>query len=236
LSKKMKIPEGLRWDLSPQAAVEQQRALAERVRPVDDLGPVNSVAGVDVGFEEGNTVARAAVVVLEFPLLLPIAAAVARRPVTFPYVPGLLAYRELPAIFGAFEQLDTEADLILVDGQGRAHPRRFGIACHLGVLLDKPTIGCAKSVLVGRAEPPADPVGAWTPLVHKGETVGASLRTRRGTNPIYVSVGHRVRLETAIALVLDCCKGYRLPEPTRLAHRVAGGATLDLAAGQQRLF
>jgi deoxyribonuclease V len=220
----------------PPAAVEQQSALAERVRAVDELGPVNAVAGVDVGFEEGKTVARAAVVVLEFRQLLPVAAAVARRPVTFPYVPGLLAYRELPAIFGALEQLDREPDLILVDGQGRAHPRRFGIACHLGVLLDKPTIGCAKSILVGKAEPPEDRIGAWTPLVHSGETVGAALRTKRGTNPIYVSVGHRVRLETAIALVLDCCKGYRLPETTRLAHHVAGGATLDLETGQRRSF
>lgn len=221
----MKVPQ-LDWNLTPEQAIAQQAALAARVRAQADFGAVNFVAGVDVGFEDDNTFARAASVVLTFPALELVEAAVARRPVTFPYIPGLLAYRELPAVLDAFEKLEQAPDLIIVDGQGRAHPRRFGIACHLGMLLERPSIGCAKSILVGRAETPENRVGAWTPLIHKNEIVGAALRTKlntkRAVNPVYVSVGHRVTLETALAFVLQCCKGYRLPETTRYAHRIAG--------------
>lgn len=220
------------WDLSPEQATRQQAQLATRVRAENDFDRVDFVAGVDVGFEQENTIARAAVVVLRFPSLEPAAFAIARRPVTFPYVPGLLAYRELPAVLDAFEQLAREPDLIIVDGQGYAHPRRFGIACHLGVLLDKPSIGCAKSILVGRAETPENRVGAWTPLIHKGETIGAAVRTKLNTarvvNPVYISIGHRINLETAIDYVLRSTRGYRVPETTRYAHKVAGGASLDL--------
>lgn len=226
----MKIPTDLNWDLTPQQAIAQQRALAQRVRAANDFGAVDFVAGVDVGFENENTIARAAIVVLAFPSLEPVASSIARRPVTFPYVPGLLAYRELPVVFDALEKLEREPDLIIVDGQGRAHPRRFGIACHLGVLLDKPTIGCAKSILVGRAALPENRFGAWTPLVDKGETIGAAVRTKldtkRAIHPIYVSIGHRIDLETAMDFVLRCTKRYRVPETTRYAHLVAGGATL----------
>ncbi|HZQ05621.1 MAG TPA: deoxyribonuclease V [Anaerolineae bacterium] len=232
----MKIPENLNWNLSPQEAMAQQAALAKRVRMSNDFGAIRHVAGVDVGFEENNTIARAAVVVLTFPALDPVAAAVARRTVTFPYIPGLLAYRELPVIFDALARLEREPDLLIVDGQGYAHPRRFGIACHLGVLLDKPSIGCAKSILVGRAVPLEERVGATTPLVDKGETIGMALRTKLKTNPLYVSVGHRVALETAVDFVMRCCKGYRVPETTRYAHRVAGGEELDLGSRQERLF
>lgn len=228
----MKIPQGLKWDLTVQEAMAQQAEMAKTVRMVNDFGAVNYVAGVDVGFEDENMTARAAVVVLEFPSLQPVASAIARRPVTFPYVPGLLAYRELPVVFDAFAKLEQEPDLLIVDGQGYAHPRRFGIACQLGVLLDKPSIGCAKSVLVGRAEPTENRVGAWTPLIHKGETVGAAVRTKlntkRGVNPLYVSVGHRIDLPTSIEFVLRCVKGYRAPETTRYAHLVAGGAELEV--------
>lgn len=226
----MKIPKHLNWNLTPQEAIQQQAQLAQRVRAENDFGAIHFVAGVDVGLEQDNTIARAAVVVLAFPSLEPLASAIARSPVTFPYVPGLLAYRELPVVLDAFANLDLEPDLVIVDGQGYAHPRRFGIACHLGVLLDKPSIGCAKSVLVGRAEAPENRVGTWTPLVHKGETIGAAVRTKlntkRVTNPVYVSIGHRVNLETAIDFVLQCTKGYRVPETTRYAHLVAGGETL----------
>lgn len=223
----MNVPQNLNWNLSPQAAIQQQAELAQRVRVTNDFGAVNLVAGVDVGLEEENTIARAAVVVLGFPSLDLIASSIARRRVAFPYVPGLLAYRELPVVFDALEKLERAPDLIIVDGQGRAHPRRFGIACHLGVALDLPTIGCAKSILVGRAATPENQIGAWTPLVDNGETIGAALRTKlntkRVTNPVYVSIGHRVDLETAIDFVLRCCRGYRVPETTRYAHRVAGG-------------
>ncbi len=220
----MKVPQ-LDWNLTPKEAIARQAALAARVSEQDDFGAVNFVAGVDVGFEDDNSFARAVVVVLTFPALELLEAAVARRPVTFPYIPGLLAFRELPALLDAFEKLERAPDLIIVDGHGRAHPRRFGIACHLGVILDRPSIGCAKSVLVGRADPPENRVGAWTPLIHQDEIVGAALRTKlntkRAVNPVYVSIGHRVTLETALDFVLRCCKGYRLPETTRYAHRIA---------------
>jgi deoxyribonuclease V len=220
----MQIPK-LDWNLTPRDAMAQQAALALRVRAENDFGAMQLVAGVDVGFEQENTIARAAVVVLTFPALELVEAVVARRPVTFPYIPGLLAYREVPVVLAAFEKLRHVPDLVIVDGHGRAHPRRFGIACHLGVLLDMPSIGCAKSILVGRAETPENRVGAWTPLTDKGETLGAALRTKLSTkrpvNPVYVSIGHRIDLETAIDFVLKCCRGYRLPETTRYAHNAA---------------
>ncbi len=233
----MKIPPTLRWDVAPQQAMQIQRDLSARVIDQDRLGDIRSVAGVDVGFEgRDNQTARAAVVVLKFPELTPADYAIARAPVTFPYVPGLLAFREIPVVLRALEQLKTDPDVIIVDGHGRSHPRRMGIACHLGVLLEVATIGCAKSILCGTAMEPEDTVGAWTPLVDRNETIGVALRTRLGTTPVYVSVGHKVSLETAIALVLKCCKGYRLPETTRYAHRVAGGEELNLGALQMSLL
>ncbi len=226
-----------RWDVTPAEALEIQHELAARVIEQDQTGVVRLVAGVDVGFEGAhNETARAAVVVLRFPELTPVESAVARLPVTFPYVPGLLAFREIPVVLAAFAQLHTAPDVLIVDGQGRAHPRRFGIASHLGVWLDVPTIGCAKSILCGRAKEPVDRAGAWSLLIEQGETVGAAVRTRPGTQPVYVSVGHRVNLDRAIALVLKCTTRYRLPETTRHAHRVASGEPIDLDSGTARLF
>lgn len=227
----MKIPATHRWDVTPREAMAMQVELASRVIDRDELGPVRLVAGVDVGFEgEGNQTARAAVVVLRLPDLAPIDCSVARMPVTFPYIPGLLSFREVPVLLRALEQLNQVPDVIIVDGHGRAHPRRMGIASHLGVAIDVPTVGCAKSILCGRAEEPGGRVGSWTPLVHAGETVGAALRTKVGTKPVYVSIGHRVSLDSAIDLVLRCCTRYRLPETTRSAHRAADGAPIDLVA------
>lgn len=233
----MKAAFSHRWDVSPQEAMQIQRDLAARVIEQDQLGGMHYVAGVDVGFEgENNQTARAAVVVLRFPELAPVDYAVARLPVTFPYVPGLLAFREVPVILCALEHLETEPNVIIVDGHGRSHPRHMGIACHLGVLLDRPTIGCAKSILCGAADEPKDEFGAWAALIDRDEQVGAALRTRSGTTPVYVSIGHRVSLERAMDLVLKCCKGYRLPETTRYAHRVAGGEEIVLSSGQMSLF
>lgn len=212
------------WPQDEAEAVRLQRELARLVVQEDRLGVVRRVAGVDLGFPrtaEGATLGRAVVVVLELPSLRLVEQVEARRPVAFPYVPGLLAFREAPVALAAFERLSLPVDLIMVDGQGIAHPRRFGIACHLGVLLDTPAIGCAKSVLTGRAAEPGPAPGDWTPLVADGEVVGAALRTRPNAQPVYVSIGHRVSLETAIRLVLQCTRGYRLPEPTRLADRIA---------------
>lgn len=209
------------------ATVAEARAIQERLRDRvitrDALGEVRRVAGVDVGFEEEGTMTRAAVVVLEFPSLASGAHAVARRKTRFPYVPGYLSFRETPAVLAAFTKLTVAPDLLLCDAHGFAHPRRFGLACHLGVLLDLPTIGVAKSRLIGEHARLARQRGAWTPLMDSGEEIGAVLRTRTDVRPVYVSIGHRVSLPTAIAYVLSCTPRYRLPETTRAAHRLASG-------------
>lgn len=209
------------WNLTPAEAIALQKELRERVELNDRLPAINHVTGVDVGFEENGRITRAAVAVLSFPQLVLVDTVVARRPTDFPYVPGLLSFRELPAVLQALAKLKTSPDIILCDGQGIAHPRRFGIASHLGVLLDLPTIGVAKTRLVGTYAELPNVKGAWTPLFDGQETIGAVLRTRAGVKPVYVSSGHRVSLETAIALTLACTTRYRLPETTRQAHRLA---------------
>ena len=215
------------WSVTPAEAVAIQQALRARVETTDRLPQIRHVAGVDVGFEDGGRVTRAAVVVLGYPELKPVDRAVARLPTRFPYVPGLLSFRELPAVLAAIEALAVRPDVYLCDGQGLAHPRRFGIACHLGVLIDAPSIGVAKTRLSGNhAEPPPEK-GGWTPLQDGEEVIGAVLRTRTGVKPVYVSIGHRVSLATAIRLVLACTRGYRLPETTRLAHRLASARDGD---------
>ena len=215
-----------RWDITPREAVMLQRQLCGLVERSDRLGTVQRVAGVDVGFEAGNTITRAAVVVLRFPELAPEHHAIARRPTSFPYVPGLLSFREIPAVLMALEQLPQLPDLLLCDGQGIAHPRRFGIASHLGVLTGLPAIGVAKSRLVGEHEELPPEKGSWVPLRDDDEVIGAVLRTRSGVAPLYISSGHRVSLETAIDYVLACTTRYRLPETTRWAHRLASGPPL----------
>lgn len=198
-----------------------QRDLAVRVSDVDDFGPVRHVAGVDVGFPGGGSTARAAVALLSYPELQVVASSLAERPVTFPYIPGLLSFRELPVLLAALAALNGTPDLVLVDGQGRAHPRRFGIACHLGVLTGMPCIGVAKTRLTGTHGEVPDRRGAWVPLIDRGETVGAVLRTRVGVKPIYVSVGHRVSLGSAVDWVMTCTDRFRLPQTTRAAHALA---------------
>lgn len=213
------------WDLSPEAARALQEELAAGViredRPPAGAGEVRLVAGVDVGFEEGGAVTRAAVVVLAIENLSVRDHALGRRPTSFPYVPGLLSFREIPAVLDALRVLRSTPDLLMVDGQGIAHPRRFGIASHLGYLCDLPCIGAAKSLLVGRHAEPEQRRGAWALLRHRGEVIGAALRTRVAVKPIYVSIGHRVSLERAIALAMRCTGRYRLPEPIRQADRLA---------------
>lgn len=211
-----------RWDLAPAQAMALQRELAAKVCLGDAHEPWRTVAGVDVGIRYG--IARAAIVVLSYPQLSLVAQAVAERPVTFPYVPGLLSFREGPAVLDALEKLVVTPDILLFDGQGVAHPRRIGIASHIGVLLDHPTVGCAKSRLCGCHQEPDLARGSQAPLWEGEEIIGAVVRTRTAVKPLYVSVGHRVSLENAVALVLGCGAGYRLPEPTRLAHRVAATA------------
>jgi deoxyribonuclease V len=211
------------WNLTPKQAIALQNELRDWVNKVDEVGNVRHVAGVDVGFEANKTITRAAVAVLSFPKLELVEHAIARVPTSFPYVPGLLSFRELPAVLRAFEQLNVQPDLCLVDGHGYAHPRRFGIACHLGVLTGIPTIGVAKSRLIGEYGEVPEQRGAWQPLVHKDETIGAVLRSKINTNPLYISIGHRISLKSAIDWVLACTTRYRLPETTRHAHRLASG-------------
>jgi deoxyribonuclease V len=209
-----------RWDVTPKEAAALQQELGGQIRLQPDLGTVRRVAGVDVSFRKG--IGRAAVVVLSFPALDPVDQAWAQLPATFPYIPGYLTFREGPAVLAAFERLTLWPDLVLFDGQGRAHPRRMGLASHLGLFLDLPSIGCAKSRLCGTHDPPGWDRGDWAPLCDGDEVIGAALRSRPGTKPLYVSPGHRMDLPTAIHYVLACCTGYRLPETTRRAHRLAG--------------
>jgi deoxyribonuclease V len=224
-----------RWDLTPKEAMALQAELAARVVREDTAREVRRVAGVDVGFEDDGKVTRAAVAVLDFPGLALAERVVVRQPTRFPYIPGLLSFREAPAVLAAFERLRAVPDLILYDGQGIAHPRRFGIASHVGLLLDAPSIGVAKTRLVGEHRRLPERKGAWVPLVDHGETIGAVLRTRAGVTPLYVSIGHRVSLEAAVRWVMACTTRYRLPETTRWAHHLASvdetGAKLGAPRG-----
>ena len=211
------------WDLTPREAVDVQRRLAGRVRRRAERRVVRTLGGVDVGFEQGGRVTRAAVAVLDATTLTLTDQAVARMPTRFPYVPGLLSFRELPAVLLALEQLRTLPDLLLCDGHGLAHPRRFGIACHLGVLLDRPAIGVGKTRLTGFYREPGDARGATSPLRDGAALIGQVVRTRRRVKPVFVSVGHRISLPQAVSSVLAAAPRYRLPEPIRAAHRLASG-------------
>ena len=213
------------WDLSQDQAVRLQRELAEEVVTEGDPGGVRKVAGVDVGVKGERT--RAAVVVLSFPELEILDWAVAEGKVEFPYIPGLLSFRECPIVLRAFEGLSTEPEVVIVDGQGIAHPRRLGIASHLGLFLEVPTVGCAKSRLWGMHGQPGAQAGSYTYLYDRGQVIGAVVRTRDKVKPVYVSPGHLIGLGPAIRLILATCSGYRLPEPIRWAHRIAGGAEPD---------
>jgi deoxyribonuclease V len=217
------LVQGFPWPLSPAEARRLQESLRHRVVLRNELKEVRFVAGVDVGFEQDGTITRAAVAVLHYPSLELHEQAIARQPTRFPYVPGLLSFRELPAVLEALQQLRTTPDLLLCDGQGYAHPRRFGIACHLGVLTGIPSIGVGKTRLIGCYEEPGADKGDWTPLLDKGEEIGAVLRTRTGVKPLFISPGHRMDLPGAIDWVLRCTTRYKLPETTRWAHRLASG-------------
>lgn len=223
----MKIIQRHAWEISPAEAISIQQQLRGEVEREDRLGPVRHVAGVDVGFEESGAITRAAVAVLDFPSLELVDHAIFRTPTRFPYVPGLLSFREVPAVIGALEKLTIIPDLLLCDGQGIAHPRRFGIASHLGLLCGIPSIGVAKTRLIGEPVEPPDQRGAFVSLLDHGETIGAVLRSRPGVKPLYISIGHRISLATALDYVMACVTRYRLPETTRWAHRLASGPAVD---------
>ncbi len=224
------------WNLSPEEATRVQARLRERLILTWDGRPIRSVAGVDVSITEET--ARSAIVVLRYPDLTPLESITADAPLVFPYIPGLLAFREGPAVLAAWQKLKTKPDLLMFDGQGIAHPRGIGIASQMGLWLECPTIGVAKSRLYGRHADPGPHRGDREPLRDASDRViGAVLRTKDNTNPVYISPGHLIDLEHAVEFVLACCAGYRLPEPTRWAHRVAGGKELSFASTRQaRLF
>lgn len=214
------------WNLAPEAAIALQRRLAGRVERADRLEVVRHIAGVDIGFEAQGAITRAAVVVLAWPPeesgeFAVVEQVVHREPTRMPYVPGLLSFREVPATLSAFDKLTIRPQLVMVDGQGIAHPHRLGVASHLGLWLDLPTIGVAKSRLCGRHAEPGPARGDWAPLYDGDEVIGAVLRSRAGVKPIFVSPGHRLTLATALEWVTGCLVRTKLPEPTRLADRLA---------------
>jgi len=210
------------WNVTPREAVELQQSLRERVRVVPLAREIETVAGADISFNKFSPVVYAGIVVLRLPSLEVLEEVGVVSETKFPYVPGLLSFREAPSVLEAWAKLRTEPDAVMFDGQGIAHPRRIGIASHVGLLLNRPTFGCAKSVLVGKYEELAAGRGSSTPLVDpkNGEQVGAALRTKTRVQPIYVSPGHLIDLAGAIALTLRADGGYRQPEPTRRAHHL----------------
>jgi deoxyribonuclease V len=217
----MRIEELHGFDLSPAEARRLQGELASRVvaGPALDLEQVRYVAGADVSTQDDR--AFATVVVLDFPGLSVVEVQGFEAPLGFPYVPGLLAFREIPSVAGALKKVETAVDAVILDAQGLAHPRRMGLASHVGLLLDVPTVGCAKTVLVGKFEEPGAEKRSAAEMVHRGEVVGKAVRTRERVSPVYVSVGNGIDLDSAVELVLSCCTRYRLPEPTRQAHNAA---------------
>lgn len=211
------------WKVSAARAREIQMKLAAQVSRGGGAISPRWIAGVDISVDKGTGMGTGAVVVLSYPGLDLVEMKVATGALEFPYVPGLLSFREAPLLLAACESLTISPDLFLVDGQGIAHPRRLGLASHLGLFLDTPTIGCAKSRLCGSHEALGAQAGSYAGLWDGGEVIGAALRTKKGVTPVYVSIGHRVDLPAAVHWVLECCRGYRLPEPSRLAHLAAGG-------------
>lgn len=208
------------WNLSEMEAVELQRELAKKVITEDGLDPIHHVAGVDVAYSKNNDTLIAAIVVLELDSLKIVESVVIEDTVQFPYIPGLFSFRELPPIIKAFEKIKTTPQLVVCDGQGLAHPRRFGLACHLGILYDIPTIGCGKTKLSGNFTEPDQHRGAQSPLIDNREIIGNVLRTQKNINPIFVSIGHRISLTTACQWILKLAPKYRLPETTRQADQL----------------
>jgi deoxyribonuclease V len=222
-----------RWDLTPREAVEVQQRMRNMVRLRPLARPVGAIAGADISYNKFSETVFAGLVVLSLPDLRIVETAGVRSVAKFPYVPGLLSFREAPSLLEAWERLKTKPDVLIFDGQGIAHPRRFGIACHVGVLLDWPTIGCAKSILVGRYGELGLEAGSRSPLVDKGEQVGVALRTKSKVAPVYVSPGHLMDLDSAVDLVLRSTTKYRLPEPTRQAHLLVN--RLRVEAGENEV-
>lgn len=222
------------WDVSPREAMAIQIELRSRLR-LKGAGPFGTVGGIDVSYDDASGLMLAGVVVMSADGREVLESATGAVPIRFPYIPGLLSFRETPAVIEAWAKLNMRPDCVICDGHGLAHPRRFGIACHLGLVLDLPSIGCAKSLLVGTHRPPGTRRGSLAPLLDRGEQIGAVLRTRTGVSPVYVSQGDRISLEAALRAVLAACTGYRLPEPARRAHLLVSEARLLAKAKKSAL-
>jgi deoxyribonuclease V len=224
------------WQISIAEAKQLQIELAGQISRRSETIKPRFVVGVDISAPDSRDIARAAAVIISYPEMQVAEIKTAEDKLNFPYIPGLLSFREAPLILDAFRKLSINPDLVMVDGQGIAHPRRLGIASHLGLLLDMPSIGCAKSRLCGTHSPVLAEIGDYTELTDNGEIIGVALRSKAGANPIYISIGHRIDLPTAIHWVSECCRGYRLPEPSRLAHLAASGKSITIVSnGLQRL-
>lgn len=207
------------WNVTPDQAIKLQLQLANQVienQPLN-IDSIKLVAGVDVSVK--NDISQAAIVVVTFPDFKPVEIVRYQMPTPFPYIPGLLTFREGPVLEEAFKQLKNEPDVFIFDGMGRIHPRRMGIATHMGLWLDRPTIGCGKSYFVGELLDPPQERGAYTPLMYHGNLIGVTLRTRPKVAPVFISVGHRCDLDSAVKLIMRCTTKYRLPEPIRMAHQ-----------------
>jgi deoxyribonuclease V len=224
--KDVKIQQLHGWQISIAQAKQIQMELASQVSRKSETIKPRFIAGVDISAPDARGIARAAAVILNYPELKVIEVETAEDKLNFPYIPGLLSFREAPLVLAVCQKLSTDPDLILVDGQGIAHPRRFGIASHIGLLLDIPTIGCAKSRLCGNHTTVTAEAGSYAELTDSGEVIGVALRTKANVRPIYVSIGHKIDLPTAIHLALECCCNQRLPEPCRLAHLAASGKSV----------
>lgn len=215
------------WNLTPKEAIVVQRELRDRLSLIWDHRKVTTIGGVDISLKEGH--ARAAIVVFRFPELVPLCSVTAEMPFNFPYIPGLLAFREGPVFLAAWDKLVNKPDLLMFDGQGIAHPRGIGIAAHMGLWIEKPSIGVAKSRLYGRYEEPGLNRGEFSHLLDEKDhrrIIGTVLRSRTAVKPLYISPGHLIDVQNATHFVMKCCSRYRLPEPTRWAHRIAGGQKL----------
>jgi deoxyribonuclease V len=232
--KDMKIQQLHSWQMSIAQAKQIQQELASQVSLKSEAIKPRFIAGVDISAPDSRGIARAAAVILNYPELEVIEVKNAEDKLDFPYIPGFLSFREAPLVLAACQKLSTDPDLLLADGQGIAHPRRFGIASHLGLLLNIPTIGCAKSRLCGKHPPVTAEAGAYAELADNGEIIGVALRTKANVSPIYISIGHKIDLPTAIHWVLECCRGLRLPEPSRLAHLAAGGKQITVVHTHQQ--
>lgn len=224
MNRELRITEMHPWDVSSREAVAIQKAMRDKLVLSDCFSSIKHVAGIDVGLDAETNVGRAAIAVLTFPGLECVETVTAEAPLAFPYLPGLLSFREIPVILPALKKLRTIPDVLLCDGQGTAHPRRFGVACHLGLLTDIPAIGVGKTRLTGVYEEPCREKGCWVPLRDKGEVIGAVVRTRTGVKPLFISPGHKISLESSVQLVMQCVGRYRLPETTRYAHRLSQGS------------